>query len=107
METLLLEKEKTLIVWWAPDAENEKVFVLPTPTVEMGVQTIQLLSAYDSFLDENDFRVRQNSNGALGFMGEDGEIIPWSITSIAHGGKQFTDPFEYLEAKYSSQQIIT
>ena len=99
--------EDRLVVWWGPDLDKEDVFVLPIATVEEGVRLLGVLTSYDQFLEDKKFKVETVSNGAIAFLTPAGELKPWSYVSIAHGGKKFEDPMEWLEAKYSQSQIIT
>lgn len=99
--------EDKLVVWWGPDLEKEEVFVVPIASVEEGVKTLGMLTAYDEFLIKNKIREDKVSNGALAFLGSDGNLKPWSYVSIAHGGEKFDDPMKWLEVKYAKSSIIT
>ena len=100
--------EEKLVVWWGPDLKKEDVFVLPVATVEEGVKTLGLLTSYDEFLSDKGFKEAEAvSNGALAYLTPAGELRPWTYVSIAHGGKKYEDPMEWLKDKYSQSQIIT
>ncbi len=106
MDTFEQDKDK-LVVWWSPDLKKEDVFVLPIATVEEGVKTLGLLTSYDEFLTNKEFTVESVSNGSIAFLTPKGDLKPWTYVSIAHGGKKFKDPMEWLEAKYGQSQIVT
>ena len=105
-DTNKTEVEDRLVIWWGPDIEDENVFVLPVFSVEEGVKTLGTLTSYDAFLVKNNYKEDKPSNGALAFLTPEGELKPWSYVSIARGGKKFDDPMEWLEEKYSRQQIV-
>jgi len=102
-----MEDTDRLVIWWGPDLDKEDVFVMPVATVEEGVKTLGLLTAYDEFLTNQKFKEEAVSNGALAFLTEKGELNQWSYTSIADGGVKYDDPMEYLKAKYTKTEIIT
>ena len=106
-DTQQVDEEK-LVVWWGPDLNKEDVFVLPVVTVEEGIKTLSLLTAYGEFLSAHGFASKDTvGSGALGFLTPQGELKPWSHVSIAHGGEKFTDPMKWLEFKYNKSSIIT
>ena len=99
-------EEDKLIVWWCTDLEKEDVFVLPISTVEEGVRILGVVSAYDNYLEEKEFKKKTAGDGEIAFLNSKGEIVPWSYISIAHGGKKYTDPMKWMEDKYLDKKII-
>lgn len=101
-------KEDILIIWWAPNLENEDVFVLPMVTVEEAVKSLGILSSYDEFLGKKEVTpADRKSEGSVAFLSPDDEILPWSYVSILDGGKKYTDPMEYLVDKYNKTSIVS
>ena len=99
------EVEKKLVIWWAPKKEDDNAFVMAAHSVELGIQALEILSVYDKFLKEND-ESKDFGSGALAFMDKEGQLSPWKHIDFLNGGKEYTDPIEYLTAKYEKTTII-
>jgi len=100
-----MKEEYSQAVVWLEDESKDDAFVVPVKTVEEGMMTLSVLGAYDDFRKRN-HEVKTKHTGSMALLVE-GELKPWKFVSIEDGGKEFTDPMEYLISKYNKYTIVT
>jgi len=87
-----------LRVWWIPQVPG-KPFIVPVPTLEVGVLVMDTLADYDMFQFKNNIKPDYSNAGGLE-MREGREWEDWYDEETGHD-----DPREWLEEYQAERQM--